>query len=147
MNPVLTFVAPPPGLAPLVDFSLDKIDGADGLYAMHASLDSELRLFLLDATEVRRRAADRVGAEDDDGPADLLLELVGDVPVEAEPRLLPFDDEIAFSIHLTQRQVRYPSAARDYVIEVLKQLFDERSRRKAVPDGRARGRPAREPRR
>lgn len=49
MNPVLTFVAPPPGLAPLVDFSLDKIDGADGLYAMHANLDSELRLFLLDA--------------------------------------------------------------------------------------------------
>jgi flagellar assembly factor FliW len=49
VNPVLTFVAPPPGLAPLVDFSLDKIDGADGLYAMHASLDSELRLFLLDA--------------------------------------------------------------------------------------------------
>jgi flagellar assembly factor FliW len=52
VNPVLTFVAPPPGLAPLVDFSLDKIDGADGLYAMHAlhaDLDSELRLFLLDA--------------------------------------------------------------------------------------------------
>ena len=49
MNPVLTFVAPPPGLAPLVDFSLDKIDGADGLYAMHASRDAELRLFLLDA--------------------------------------------------------------------------------------------------
>ena len=49
MNPVLTFVAPPPGLAPLVDFSLDKIAGADGLYAMHAARDSELRLFLLDA--------------------------------------------------------------------------------------------------
>jgi flagellar assembly factor FliW len=49
VNPVLTFVAPPPGLAPLVDFSLDKIDGADGLYAMHAARDSELRLFLLDA--------------------------------------------------------------------------------------------------
>jgi flagellar assembly factor FliW len=49
VNPVLTFVAPPPGLAPLVDFSLDKIDGADGLYAMHAASDAELRLFLLDA--------------------------------------------------------------------------------------------------
>jgi DNA-binding transcriptional LysR family regulator len=55
-------------------------------------------------------------------------------------KLLPFDDEIAFQIHLTQRQVRYPSAARDYVIEVLKELFDERSRRKAAetrPRGRA----------
>jgi len=49
VNPVLTFVAPPPGLGELVDFSLDKIAGADGLYAMHASRDSALRLFLLDA--------------------------------------------------------------------------------------------------
>jgi hypothetical protein len=44
--------------------------------------------------------------------------------------VLPFDDEIAFSIHLTQRQVRYPSAARDYVIDEVKELFGERARRK-----------------
>jgi DNA-binding transcriptional LysR family regulator len=45
-------------------------------------------------------------------------------------KVLPFDDEIAFSIHLTQRQVRYPSAARDYVIDEVKELFGERARRK-----------------
>lgn len=45
--------------------------------------------------------------------------------------VLPFDDEIAFPIHLTQRQVRYPSAARDYVIDELKELFRERARRKS----------------
>jgi hypothetical protein len=63
-------------------------------------------------------------------------------------KVLPFDDEIAFSIHLTQRQVRYPSAARDYVIDEVKELFGERARRKAPSsDPRARGRVSREPRR
>lgn len=59
-------------------------------------------------------------------------------------KVLPFDDEITFPIHLTQRQVRYPSAARDYVIEELKELFRERARPKAAaPRPRARGRDAR----
>ena len=53
-------------------------------------------------------------------------------------KTLPFDDEIAFHIHLTQRQVRYPSAARDYVIDEVKKLFAERARRKA--EARPRGR-------
>jgi DNA-binding transcriptional LysR family regulator len=53
-------------------------------------------------------------------------------------KTLPFDDEIAFHINLTQRQVRYPSAARDYVIEEVKKLFGERARRKA--ETRPRGR-------
>jgi DNA-binding transcriptional LysR family regulator len=65
------------------------------------------------------------------------------VVVEAEVaagklKLLPFDDEIAFSIHLTQRQVRYPSAARDYVIDELKELFRERAKRKSPADPRPR---------
>ena len=57
-------------------------------------------------------------------------------------KVLPFDDEITFPIHLTQRQVRYPSAARDYVIDELKELFRERARPKpaAAPRPRARGR-------
>ena len=38
-------------------------------------------------------------------------------------RVLPFDDQIAFPIHLTQRQASYPSPARDYVVEELKELF------------------------
>ncbi|GAA1109367.1 flagellar assembly protein FliW [Arthrobacter flavus] len=48
MSATLTFTAPPPGLDPLVDFSLDKIDGADGLYALQASQNASLRLFVLD---------------------------------------------------------------------------------------------------
>jgi DNA-binding transcriptional LysR family regulator len=48
-------------------------------------------------------------------------------------KILPFDDEIAFPIHLTQRQVRYPSAARDYVIDEVKQLFRERAAAKPKP--------------
>jgi DNA-binding transcriptional LysR family regulator len=63
-------------------------------------------------------------------------------------KVLPFDDEIAFSIHLTQRQVRYPSAARDYVIDEVKELFSERTRRKvASTDALPRGRAGRDPRR
>lgn len=48
MSAALTFTAPPPGLDPLVDFSLDKIDGADGLYTLQASQNASLRLFVLD---------------------------------------------------------------------------------------------------
>ena len=46
----LTFLAPPPGLAPLVAFSLDEIDGAPGLYALRAVGDVNRRLFVLDAS-------------------------------------------------------------------------------------------------
>jgi flagellar assembly factor FliW len=46
---VVTFVAPPFGLEPLTDFSLERIDGAPGLFALRAS-GSEVRLFVLDAS-------------------------------------------------------------------------------------------------
>jgi flagellar assembly factor FliW len=46
----LTFIAPPPGLAPLVAFSLDEIEGAPGLYALRAVDDANRRLFVLDAS-------------------------------------------------------------------------------------------------
>ena len=72
----------------------------------------------------------------------LPLVVVEDDVAAGALKLVPFDDEIAFSIHLTQRQIRYPSAARDYVIDEVKELFAERSRRKvAGVDGRTRGRP------
>jgi flagellar assembly factor FliW len=45
----LTFLAPPPGLAPLVDFNLDEIEGAPGLFALRAAADTGRRLFVLDA--------------------------------------------------------------------------------------------------
>ena len=49
MSATLTFIAPPPGLAPLVDFTLDDIEGAEGLYALRAKPDANRRLFVLDA--------------------------------------------------------------------------------------------------
>ena len=49
MTAVLTFTSPPPGLAPLVDFILDDVNGAAGLYALHAATDPSIRLYVLDA--------------------------------------------------------------------------------------------------
>lgn len=39
--------------------------------------------------------------------------------------VLPFDDQIVFPIHLTRRQMNYPSPARDYVIDEITRLFEE----------------------
>ena len=49
MSAALTFVTPPPGLAPLTDFELSAVEGADGLYSLRAVLDAGIRLFVLDA--------------------------------------------------------------------------------------------------
>lgn len=49
MSAALTFVDAPPGLAPLVDFTLNEIDGATGVYTLQAAGDSGIRLFVLDA--------------------------------------------------------------------------------------------------
>ena len=50
MSTALTFLAPPPGFAPDVDFLLDDIDGANGLYALaSAGPETAHRLFVLDA--------------------------------------------------------------------------------------------------
>lgn len=49
MSATLTFVAPPPGLAPHVEFALDEIDGAPGLHALRAADDAGVRLFVVDA--------------------------------------------------------------------------------------------------
>jgi flagellar assembly factor FliW len=54
---VVSFVAPPFGLEPLVDFSLEGIEGAVGLYALRSdgaggvegSDGADVRLFVLDA--------------------------------------------------------------------------------------------------
>jgi DNA-binding transcriptional LysR family regulator len=56
-------------------------------------------------------------------------------------KVLAFDDELTFPIHLTQRRMRDPSAARDYVIEQVGRLFRERGAKKRAPSGtRPRGR-------
>jgi flagellar assembly factor FliW len=51
---LLTFVAPPPGLAPHTDFALAPVDGAEGLFAMESVRDAALRLFLVDPHSVVR---------------------------------------------------------------------------------------------
>jgi flagellar assembly factor FliW len=56
MRAILTFVTPPLGFAPLVDFSLDAVDGADGLYALRSQNGTGsgggagVRLFVIDAS-------------------------------------------------------------------------------------------------
>ncbi|ROP75334.1 flagellar assembly factor FliW [Frigoribacterium sp. PhB107] len=49
----VAFVAPPFGLEPLVDFVLDEVEGATGLFALRATdtsdTSSEVRLYVLDA--------------------------------------------------------------------------------------------------
>lgn len=49
MTATLTFVSPPPGLAPLTEFSLLEIPGASGLFTLQAATDQRTRLFVLDA--------------------------------------------------------------------------------------------------
>ncbi len=44
----LTFTAPPPGFAPVVDFTLSAIEGADGLFTLRDTEGADLRLFLVD---------------------------------------------------------------------------------------------------
>jgi flagellar assembly factor FliW len=49
MSASLTFVTPPPGLDPVVDFVLDEVEGAHGLYSLHAASTPPRRLFVVDA--------------------------------------------------------------------------------------------------
>ena len=50
MTATLTFVTPPPGLSPHVEFDLDDIEGAPGLHTLRASSDSTVRLFVVEAS-------------------------------------------------------------------------------------------------
>lgn len=49
MSVVLDFVAPPAGLAPLTRFTLNGVEGADGLYSLRSVDNTAIRLFVLDA--------------------------------------------------------------------------------------------------
>ncbi|WP_349899712.1 flagellar assembly protein FliW [Parafrigoribacterium soli] len=49
MSAALSFISSPPGFEPMVDFTLDDIEGANGLYALRAVDDKGTRLFVLDA--------------------------------------------------------------------------------------------------
>lgn len=52
MSVALSFVTPPAGLEPHVDFVLAPVDGADGLYALRATGEPMLRLYLADPAMV-----------------------------------------------------------------------------------------------
>ena len=52
MSALLTFTAPPPGFAPHTRFTLDPIDGAEGLFSLDAVDDEALRLFVVDPSTV-----------------------------------------------------------------------------------------------
>lgn len=45
----LTFVVPPPGFAPHVDFLLEEVDGAMGLFTLRAVDAGDQRLYVLNA--------------------------------------------------------------------------------------------------
>lgn len=45
----VTFVVPPPGLEPLIQFDLEQVAGADGLFTLRPVNVPDRRLFLLDA--------------------------------------------------------------------------------------------------
>jgi flagellar assembly factor FliW len=49
MSGAVTFIAPPPGLSPLVDFELESIADAEGLYSLRSLEAPEIRLFVIDA--------------------------------------------------------------------------------------------------
>lgn len=81
MTAALTFLAPPPGLAPHVDFALAPVDGADGLFSMRAVDDDELRLYLVDPRTVLSEYAPILTDEQADGlalgtPEDALILVV-----------------------------------------------------------------------
>jgi flagellar assembly factor FliW len=77
----LTFVAPPPGLEPLVRFDLEQVAGADGLFTLRPVDIPDRRLFLLDAgiylpdyhPEISDEQAARLGVTGPEGMATFVV--------------------------------------------------------------------------
>jgi flagellar assembly factor FliW len=49
MSGLVTFIAPPPGLSPLLEFDLEPVAEADGLYTLRSVEAPDIRLFVIDA--------------------------------------------------------------------------------------------------
>ena len=49
MSGLVTFIAPPPGLSPLLEFDLEPVAEADGLYTLRSLDAPDIRLFVIDA--------------------------------------------------------------------------------------------------
>ena len=88
MSRPLTFVSPPPGLEPQVDYLLEEIEGAAGLFSLvPAEGGSASRLFLLDAAAYLPGYAPRISGDqqrmlDLSGPADAWVLVVAN-PAES----------------------------------------------------------------
>lgn len=114
MTALVSFVAPPPGLSPLVEFDLSPVDDADGLYTLRALEAPQVRLFVIDAPrylpdyspEVTQQQLESIGASEtsevrvlvvttiaDDGPSANLMApiLVHTVSGEATQLILDGD--------------------------------------------------------
>lgn len=81
MTAVVSFVAPPPGLAPHTDFELAPVDGAEGLFSLRAAAEPELRMYLVDPRGVVPDYApvltdDQAGALELSSPEDALVLVV-----------------------------------------------------------------------
>ncbi|MDH2443840.1 flagellar assembly protein FliW [Amnibacterium sp. CER49] len=84
----LTFTAPPPGLAPLVEFELAPVPGGVGLYTLRDLAGADLRLFLVDprfyvpeyAPGIPAEQLARLGAA---SPAELDVYVVATLAAEA----------------------------------------------------------------
>jgi flagellar assembly factor FliW len=91
---LVTFVASPPGLAPLTEFDLEAVADSDGLYTLRALEAPDIRLFVIDAPlylpdynpEVTMQQLESIGASEtsqvrvlvvttlaDDGPSANLM--------------------------------------------------------------------------
>ncbi|MFK3833744.1 flagellar assembly protein FliW [Microbacterium sp. NPDC087868] len=90
---VIEFTSPMLGLAPYTTFTLESIEGADGLYALRAT-DAEVRLFVVEAPFVDRAYAPKVpasvraevGASADDALRMLVVANPGDEGVHVNLR-------------------------------------------------------------
>lgn len=49
MTGLVTFITPPPGLSPLLEFDLEPVAEADGLYSLRSLDAPDIRLFVIDA--------------------------------------------------------------------------------------------------
>jgi flagellar assembly factor FliW len=49
MSGLVTFITPPPGLSPLLEFDLEPVAEADGLYTLRSLDAPDIRLFVIDA--------------------------------------------------------------------------------------------------
>ncbi len=115
MTGLVTFIAPPPGLSPLVEFDLEPVAEADGLYTLRSLDAPDIRLFVIDAPvylpdynpEVSLQQLESIGASEtsevrvlvvttlnDDGPSANLMApiLMHSTSGEATQVILDGDD-------------------------------------------------------